>query len=85
MRVAVTTATARASPAASRVSFTRARYEWPPGLGVTKRCHHGVESSALAGLARRCHLAACLPPRSRGRLSASRYTDQHPAAKLAIA
>ena len=49
MGVAVTTATARASPAGSRVCFTRARYERPPGLGVTRRCTYQVESSALAG------------------------------------
>ena len=49
MRVSVTTATARASPAGSRVCFTRARYERSPGLGVTRRCTYQVESSALAG------------------------------------
>jgi hypothetical protein len=70
MRVAVTTATATASPAASRVSFTPARYEWAPGLGVTKRCHYRVESSALAGLARRCHLAG-LPAAAQPRAAVS--------------
>ena len=46
--MAVTTATARASPAGSRACFTRARYERSPGLGVTRRCTYQVESSALA-------------------------------------
>ena len=136
MRVSDTTATARASPAGSRVCFTRARYERSPGQGVTRRCHCRVESLALAGWHEGVIWPACpgpaaaaaglvpacfrkgrgignsgrsstagsmpvcgphagraggawkadsLPPRSRGRLSASRYTDQHPAAKLAIA
>jgi hypothetical protein len=49
MRMAVTTATARASPAGSRVCLTRARYERSRGPGVTRRCTYQVESSALAG------------------------------------
>jgi hypothetical protein len=68
-----------------RVSFTRARYERTPSLGVTERCHYRVESSALAGRHEGVIWLAWARPRSLGRRSASRYTDQHPAAKLAIA